>query len=215
MKKFLIFILLWVTAIGSGMAQNANRSGFFLEAGIGGLVGDNVRTSISTTDNVMSYKCLSGMAGDFGLGYRLRFKRHWAYEVKAEGTIPFQDPIHALIGRFLPIGFRYTSGELWRNYSLYTHFNLGGAISVNGGKIGHDNLSNETLYPNMSDNKIKGYRYKEGYGAAYSLGVGINITTHFYAEACWDGQVLFDCYGKNGRGTLNGGMVAFVIGYRF
>lgn len=211
MKKVFLVLVMAILTSGIATAQNANRTGFFLEVGIGGLVGNTPRNSFSVTDNVMYYKCLSGAAADFGLGARLRMNNHWAYEFKAEATIPLVNPIHALVGRCLPLGFRYTSPEIWRNYSLYTHFNLGGAIVVNRGMMwGGGNI----LYPNTEDFNIK-YNGEEGYGIAYSLGIGANITTHFYAEACLNAQAMFDVFGKEGIGMANYGMIAFLFGYRF
>lgn len=213
------------------LAQNANRSGFFLEAGIGGMIGDTPRTSLSITNNVMTYKCISGTVGDFGLGVRLKFANHWSYEIKAEGQFPFDKPLQALVGRFLPIGFRYTSGELWRNHSVYAHINLGAAITVNNGIIGNGNLHHSStdvidmikakhhgafvLFPNTPETEIIGYVGNEGYGVAYSAGVGVNLTNHFYIEGCLSAQSFFSSYGQNGKGTLTGGIVACVLGYRF
>ncbi|MDE7420574.1 MAG: hypothetical protein K2N35_10230 [Muribaculaceae bacterium] len=196
-----------ILSSGIAMAQNANRHGFFLELGIGGLVGDTPRSSIFTTDNVLKYKYLSGGSADFGLGGRVRFGNHWAYEIKAEAQFPFANPIHSLVGRALPIGFRYTSVEIYRNYSLYTHFNLGGAVTMNRGLCNSDQL----LLPNMNEVSLD----YVGFGAAYSLGVGVNITTHLYIEAVFNGQVILESYGKNGKGTNNYGMVGCVAGYRF
>lgn len=217
--------------VGLASAQNANRSGFFLEAGIGGMVGDTPRTSISVTNNVMSYKCISGTVGEFGLGMRLKIANHWAYEIKAEGQFPFQKPLQALVGRLLPIGFRYTSGELWRNHSLYAHINMGGAITVNNGIIGKGNLEHSStdiidmikdqhhgsfvLFPNTPETDIIGYVGNEGYGVSYSAGIGVNLSNHLYIEGCWSGQSFFNSYGQNGKGTLTGGVVACVLGYRF
>ncbi|MDE6741404.1 MAG: hypothetical protein K2J58_03635 [Muribaculaceae bacterium] len=213
MKRFFILIILVFSLAGLACAQNANRSGFLVEVGIGGMVGDTPRSSILVTNNVMQYKCASGAAVDLGLGFRFRFKSHWAYELKVEGQTALSAPMHTLTGRFLPLGFRYTSVEVWRNYSLFVHFNIGGAVAMNRGVIRY--LNNETFYPNTPDRPIKGYAGEEGYGPAYSLGLGANVTTHFYAEACWNGQVIFDGYRKNGKDMLNDGIVAFILGYRF
>ena len=78
MKRYVLLILVAILTSGISTAQHANRSGFFLEAGIGGLVGNTPRNSFSITDNVMYYKCLSGAAADFGLGARARMNNHWA-----------------------------------------------------------------------------------------------------------------------------------------
>ena len=208
MKKVLILLLLVILSVGVTKAQNANRNGFFLELGVGGLVGSTPRSSILVTDNIVKYKCLTGGASEVGLGARFRFANHWAYEIKAEAQFPFANPIHSLVGRVLPIGFRYTSVELYKNYSLYGHFNIGGAIVVNGGIC-------DELPVNMNEDKLGYVDGGERYGAAYSLGLGINITTHLYIEAVFDGQVIFNSYGKTGLNTNNYGMVGCVVGYRF
>ena len=213
MKKIFLFLVMAILSSGIAMAQNANRHGFFLELGIGGLVGDTPRSSISVTDNTVKYKCLSGGATDFGLGGRVRLGNHWAYEIKAEAQIPFANPIHSLVGRGLPIGFRYTSIEVWRNYSLYAHANVGGAIIVNRGMF-YGNYN--SIFPNTGELKLKRNGHgEEGYGISYSAGVGLNITTHIYAEACYNGQAMFDSFGKNGIGMNNFGIIAILFGYRF
>lgn len=212
MKRFVILLFSVLAAIVGLHAQNANRNGFFLELGIGGMVGDNIRTSITIDDNVVKAKGLSGASGDIGLGFRKKLGRHWAYELKAEGMFPFESLPYSIAGRLLPIGFRYTSVEVWRNYSLYFHFNAGGVISATTGEF--PNSWDSILVP--GENKIEGFGERQGFGGAYSLGVGANLTTHFYAEACWNGQVLINCFGKNGKcSTLNGGTFGLIIGYRF
>lgn len=210
MKKILLFVLVAIISTGIATAQNANRHGFFLELGIGGLVGNTPRSSILITDNVVKYKCLTGAAADFGFGGRFRIGSHWAYEVKAEALIPFENPIYSFVGRALPVGFRYTSNEIWRNYSLYAHANLGGAIIVNRGIYREWGI---TFFPNTEEIKLK--TDGAGYGIAYSAGLGVNLTTHLYAEACYNGQAMFNCFGKNGMGMNNFGIIAFLVGYRF
>lgn len=227
-------MLMSILTIGIVKAQNANRSGFFMELGIGGLVGNTPRSSLSIADNIVYYKCVSGAAVDFGMGARFKTSNHWAYEFKAEGQIPLSNPANALVGRLLPVGFRYTSGELWRNYSIFVHLNIGGAITVCNGMVGRDNLrmnaseankisdiilsessAAEVLYPDTPEMKIKGYVGLEGYGVAYSAGIGINLTTHLYVEGCFNAQAMFNCFGKNGKETLNYGIAALILGYRF
>lgn len=220
MKKLVLLIIVGILNCGITTAQNANRSGFFMELGIGGLVGNTPRTSISVVDNIVFSKCLSGSVVDFGLGARIRMSNHWSYEVKAESQIPLNNPVNALVGRFLPIGFRYTSSELWRNYSWYAHFDLGGAITVNRGVIGlgNINLDDTVIGPSSTEADymdIKGYVGLEGYGTAYSLGIGVNLTTHLYIEGAFGGQMIFKGFGKNGLGLLNYGTVSGIVGYRF
>lgn len=207
------------TAASTTFAQNANRSGFFLEAGVGGTVGSTPRSSFSTIDNVFTFKCRSGLMVDFGLGYRLRFSPHWAYEFKVNAQSNPSNIVNDFVGRALPVGFRYTSVEVWRNFSLYAHFNAGAAISATRGMIGNT-FGYNTYYDNlmtegMKDFNIKGFKDSPGLGVSYSLGIGVNVTTHFYVEYCWDAQYMFACYGKNGKGNLHWGMSGIVLGYRF
>lgn len=221
MKKILLIIFATIFSIGIVSAQNANRNGFFLELGVGGLVGNTPRSSLLITDNVVKYKCLSGAAADVGFGCRFRFKKHWAYEVKGEAQIPFANPIYSMTVRVLPVGFRYTSIELWRNYSLYAHANLGGSIIVNRGIYRTTRYSYGdytcTFFENTDEFKLKKVQGAgdEGYGIAYSAGIGVNLTPHVYLEACYNGQAIFNSFGKNGIGTNNFGIIAFLVGYRF
>lgn len=200
-----------ILVAGVATAQNANRHGFFLELGVGGIVGSTPRNYISFNQNDIQFKCLSGAAGSFGIGGRIRIGQHWAYEIKADAMIPMNDPIYALVGRGMPIGFRYTSVELWQNYSLYAHFNLGGAIVVNNGYYSSNDVS---WIPDPTEIKLR-YNSRESYGVAYSVGVGVNLTTHLYVEGCFNAQAMFGIQRKNGYGVSNYGMVACAVGYRF
>lgn len=211
-----MLVLLAILTFGIGVAQNANRHGFFLEFGAGGLVGSTPRTSIFVEDNVVYYKCLSGAAIDLGFGGRFRISNNWAYEVKAEALMPLRGFINDEVFKFYPVGFRYTTSELWRNYSLFFHFNLGCALAPNRGLASGLTLGNgHPLYPNTSEIKLKGYDGECGIGTAYSFGIGANITTHFYVEGCFNAQTIFNSYGKNGYGVLTYGVPAIVFGYRF
>ena len=212
MKKLILLLLVTIAAIGGLHAQNANRNGIFVELGVGGYVGSTPRSEIGIFDNQLMFKCLGGGAFSIGTGYRLKFSPHWAYEVKAEAQTAFSNPIHSLVGRFLPVSFRYTSSELWRNYSLYGHINLGAAIAVQAGEYIDYHQSE---IPVDSYSRLKGYWGGERVGPAYSLGVGVNLTTHFYVEACYNGQSIINAFGKNDKGTLNYGVVGVVVGYRF
>lgn len=174
------------------------------------MVGNTPRSSILINNNVVTYKCLSGVAADFGFGGRFRFNKHWAYEVKGEAQIPFANPIYSMSVRVLPVGFRYTSNEVWRNYSLYAHANLGGVIIVNRGVY---ERYGDTLFPKNEEIKLNSQ--SSGYGIGYSVGIGVNLTTHLYAEACYNGQAFFNVFGKTGMGTNNFGIIAFLVGYRF
>lgn len=211
MKKLLILFVMLTASTALSLAQNANRSGFFLEAGAGATVGSTPRVSYTLTNNDFTFKCASGLSVDFGLGYRLRTSSHWAYEFKANAQSVTSYLKDSFVARALPVGFRYTSVEIWRNFSLYCHFNIGGALAAGRGKI--DPWSD--LKPDAHYVPVEGFDDDLGFGAACSLGLGINLTTHFYMEYCWDSQAIFGAYGKDGKGTYHWGMSGLVIGYRF
>lgn len=211
MKKLLILFVMLTASTALSLAQNANRSGFFLEAGAGATVGSTPRVSYTLTNNDFTFKCASGLSVDFGLGYRLRTSSHWAYEFKANAQSVTSYLKDSFVARALPVGFRYTSVEIWRNFSLYCHFNIGAALATNNGKI--DPYSDLDISGN--DTPIEGFKDQLGCGPACSLGIGINLTTHFYMEYCWDSQAVFNTCGNDGKGMHHWGMSGLVIGYRF
>lgn len=222
MKKFLLMLLVLMAAIPGAMAQNANRSGFFLEAAVGGTTGSTPAIGYSAKDGKVTAYCLSGTAVNFALGFRRATARHWAYEFRLEGQTSTDDFERGLTAKLLPVGFRYTSPELFRNYSLFFHFNLGGAIGaanvspedvlVNSDNGGYD--YNQTININSPRKDAKAFD-NISYGAAYELGIGVNLSNHFYVEALWDSQVMIDTFGKEGQKALHWGMVGARIGYRF
>lgn len=192
-------------------AQNANRKGFFLEAGIGGLIGNTPRTTLSVKDNVVQYECLTGTAANLSVGSRNRISKHWAYELQCDVQVPFEKPSQNLTIRVLPLGFRYYSNELFKNYSLYCHFNVGGAMVYNSGRISYI----RDLNLNIPTEDVEHCNYSIGGGIAYLIGVGVNITTRLYIEGRLSSQLIFNGFGKDGKGLLHYGMPAGVIGYRF
>lgn len=211
MKKILMTLLIILAAIPAAFAQNANRSGFFLELAGGGITGDSPAIGYSVANNTVNMECAGGAALNLGFGYRLATSRHWAYEFRAEGQTSAKKPDMSLVIKILPAGFRYTSSEIFGNSSIFAHLNVGGAIgAINASytrTLGTASPNMETQYAKMFD--------KGSFGVAYEAGVGINITTHLYAEALWDSQVMLSTYGKNGNGTLHWGMAGVRIGYRF
>lgn len=215
MKKFLLMLLVLTAAIPGAMAQNANRSGFFLETAVGGITGSTPAIGYSAKDGKVSAYCLSGTAVNFALGFRRATARHWAYEFRMEGQIDTETHGKELSARLLPIGFRYTSPELVRNNSLFFHFNVGGAL-VTPNASPEDALPryNGHINPNSPRKDAKALD-DNSYGAAYELGIGVNLSNHFYVEALWDSQVMLDTFGKEGKKALHWGMVGARIGYRF
>ena len=224
MKKILLILLCVMGMTEIISAQSANRSGFFIEAGIGGIVGDTPLKSWGMKDNVVYGKCVAGPALDVGFGGRFRTGRHWAYQITAEMQMPFSQPIETMTIRAMPVGFRYVSTELWRNYSLYAHLDLGFALVSNRGKsvTGHSDKDAEYNDGYQEYGEYQGAFSHPGWGVAYSAGIGVNLTTHLYLEGFFKGQMLFGAYGvKTVSDTyikghpLNGGFAGVLVGYRF
>ncbi len=206
---FLIFVLFCMSFVSN--AQNANRKGFFVEAGFGGLVGNSIRSSVKITNNTLQYKCLAGSLVEIGLGGRFRSGNHWAYEFKLGCQTNLSEPVYGMCFRILPVGFRYTSIEIWRNISLFSHFNVGTTIGLNNGKMPRviPTLFPETPFIDIEESTSCGV------GLGYSLGIGANLTNHCYLELCYNAQALFNSIGNKGKGTVNGGLLGVSIGYRF
>ncbi len=213
MKKYILLLLLMVAMTVPAFSQNANRSGFFIEAAAGVTTGDTPVMGYSVKNNVLSVKCAGGMAANFGFGYRLSTGRHWAYEFRVEGQTSLSKPDLALLGKVFPAGFRYTSSEIFGNSSIYAHINVGGAAGATDGNILDGSYTPE-LTPDMDMHYAKIFE-QGSFGVAYQLGIGLNITTHLYAELMWDSQVMLNTYGKEGKGTIHWGMAGVRVGYRF
>lgn len=62
MKRIFMLFMSVIMVGFFASAQNANRKGLFLEAGIGGLIGNTPRTTLSVNNNVVQYECLTGTA---------------------------------------------------------------------------------------------------------------------------------------------------------
>lgn len=214
MKSLIILWILLITSTGIIIAQNANRKGYVIEAGIGGVVGETPRQKISTKgiSHVLEIKGASSPAFYIGIGRRLPIINYnWAYECKFDMQSSFDNLGASLVIRLLPLGFRYTSKEFQDNNSMFVHFNLGCEYNNNNGR---DKRFVESSVKNV-DPPVEYSDGKGLVGLAYSLGMGINVTSRFSVEACLNCQTIFNACGKNGIGNLIGGFLGVVGGYRF
>lgn len=207
-----LFCALCVLTPSTLKAQNANRSGFFLEAAVGGTIGDTPRVAATFSENHdFSFTYAGGTAWNFAFGQRFRTSNHFAYEVKAEVQSTVSNILPAAVCKFYPLGLRYTSPEVWRNFSIYATGSLGGAIGSAGNYLKDVYYDSPLISGQTKD--IKFFDEVSG-GAAYSVGLGVNITSHFYAGFLWDGQFMFNQY-RFDKGNRNWGMVGFKLGYKF
>ena len=211
MRKLILTLLLVMTGMTAAWSQSANRSGFFMEAAIGGATGKTPQVAFSVENNILKAHTLTGPVAAFALGPRFRISNYAAYELVLE----FQGPLDAIkaqpTAKLMPVAFRFTSPEFYRNYSIYGTIRLGGAV----GFAGDGNLSHITT-PDMPKQDISIHSNSSVTGGAVAhLGLGVNVTTHFYAGATWDMQYMFQQYRGYKRTNCLWGMVGLRLGYRF
>lgn len=175
MNKKIVMILM---AIAIGMvvanAQNANRSGFFMEFGAGSFattppverVSVNFTQSATQTpvtmDRIEHVEYESDMKYVGVIGYRRATSRHWACEIRTE---------YVFGGRFMAVnimpGMRYTSREIYKNISLYGGFNAGVAFRLDNTEYNEDIV-----------------------GAAANVEFGVNLTNKLYIGVFYSAQML-------------------------
>lgn len=172
MKKLLLISVLIITAVFSASSQNANRSGIFMEAGLGLYVGTPPVSKIQWKNNTLSVFRPGGPDVNFGVGYRGATSSIFAWEVRMEITTDVTAPSTSVLS-VMP-GFRITSKEIFGNSSLYFGLNLG----VGVGPYKDDCLN--TLYYLGNDYYSEPYVFSN-WGGKMLLCGGLNITPSFYA----------------------------------
>ena len=200
MKKLLLIAMVMLGVAFTSNAQNANRSGFFLELSPGIYVGNTPVVDITTGQTFVgdkyvttkTTKYLSGFNIEFDAGYRWAFYRHWALDAKIGFWMPTtSDIIKNSSFEILP-GLRYTSKEFKNsNISFFAGFNAG--LGFNCSSFGH-------------------------LGIAYELKAGLNITNKFSIGLIWNamtaiGKSYIDYYYYANR--THTGALGINLGYRF
>lgn len=194
MKKLLL-LLICILMTASGMhAQNANRSGFFLELQGGAAFGEVLKYSRYSDD--MS-KLKGGAVGCFDIGYRWATSTHFAFGGKIGIWDNFAEFGNTLQIRFMP-GMRWTSKDFGsKNMSAFISFNTGYALTPK-----------EEL-PQF---------------VPIQLGVGLNLTTHLYAGIVFDysicayGGLIYDEKYQNNWYNIEANSypaLSIKLGYRF
>lgn len=210
MKKFLLIILVAIMGVSSAMSQNANRKGFFLEAAFGGVVGKTPNIGYSVDNYQLYAHTLYGPVFSLTFGPRFRISNHSAYECAIELQAPFNAITTQPTAKLYPISFRFTTSEIFRNFSLYGTVRVGGGIGFEGTGYGY-----ELTVPNMPTEYFKFHSDDVRGGPAVSLGLGANITTHFYLGVTFDMHYIFkQCRGLKYENCL-WGLLGARVGYRF
>ena len=217
MKKVLLLLIFCVLAATAATAQNANRTGFFIEGAVGGTTGTTPRTSYGLDNGNLTLYHAHSTSVNLTFGFRVRISRYAAYEITAEA----QSPVDAIktqpVFKAMPISFRFTTPEFWRNYSFYFNFRVGGAVGNKGilrSYSGEGLLESSVELGKNNRHDLRFFKEVSG-GVAYQIGFGLNITTHFYAGFSWDAQYMFEQYRENITENLHWGMAGLRLGYRF
>lgn len=212
MKKLLLTLLALCAIVGAS-AQNANRKGFFVEVGVGGSVGDTPLMGLSMQGQDLLAHYAGGTVLNLAFGPRFRTGEYTAFDFRVEAQSNTSKITKSLVLKAMP-GIRITTGELFGNVSMYIALNVGGAMADSGCIYMYwedEFISNDgTIYePGLYSDAISP-------GVAYSVGFGLNITTHFYGGFLWDAQYMINSTRDNlTRTNLHYGMAGLRLGYRF
>ena len=212
MKKLLLLFVLVLSVAASSVAQNANRSGVFVEAGTGILVGTPPISDFKYDNNKLSFKTPKSPDINFSIGYRRAFSNAFAWEIKVEPSFAPNYTKTTFVIALIP-GFRYTTKEIFGNSSLYFGINVGFAMGTRQDYYSYSNEEfNDLCY---------------SCGAKFSICGGFNITSAFYAGAYCNYSILpkqiskisdftTDEFGIFSYGKINlWGSVGIRLGYRF
>lgn len=216
MKKLLLISVLILSAVFSVFSQNANRSGLFIEAGVGQYLGTPPppANKLEWSNNTLSIFKPGGPDINFGVGYRGATSSVFAWEIRAEVTTDV-NAMSTLVLSAMP-GFRLTSKEIFGNSSLYFGLNLGVA------------LGNDCDYYSSSLQQLVNSYYELGhFGGKILLCGGLNITPSFYAGIYVNLNVMpgqAELYDNDNYNFIDNnnkcgddiwGSVALRLGYRF
>lgn len=205
MKRIILLTVLAVLAM-TGYAQNANRSGFFVEASAGIFNYPYYSTKVNVTDNTLQNVFVttkeSTFSADFGLGYRFTTSKYFALEIKAKCfDLANLDKSGFLMFKLMP-GIRYTTPELSSNSNISMY------LALNAGAVFQ-----------LAEKDFKDEMYGKCYfGVAYDVSVGFNFTTDFYTGFIWSAQLCSVerlCLNVGSTGLTHCGMLGLTLGYRF
>lgn len=197
MKKLLLLLVCMLMTASGIQAQNANRSGFIVELQGGAAFGEVLYRSFYSEESEKSM-LKGGVVGSLDVGYRWATSGHFAFGAKLGVWSDFAEFGKTLQIRILP-GMRWTSKDFGnKNMSAYISFNTGFALSPSCYEI-------PVFVP-------------------LQLGVGVNLSTHFYAGIVFDYSICVfdhvDCKNYNNYHTYDilassYPALSIKLGYRF
>lgn len=225
MKKLIILTLLLSGIFIKGFGQNANRSGLFIEAGAGFLVGTPPVSKLEWKNNQLNAIVPGGPDVNLAIGYRGATSKVFAWQIKGEVSADPSNGRSTFQVALMP-GIRYTTKELFGNISLYFGLDIGPVFTTDS----YYSSYNFSLDLNKDDND----RITDGFGslgAKFGLSAGFNITTSFYGGLYWDyslnphqanvnalknnNRIGYDSYNYSHFNTNLWGSIGIRLGYRF
>lgn len=127
MKKILLLFAVFIMTTNNLIAQNANRSGVFLELQGGAALGDVIvptDNDCTPVDQRNPAYLQGGMTGSIDAGYRWSTSSFFAIEAKVGMWTNFADLKNTYNIRLMP-GIRWTSRDLSNTLSMYAGWNVG------------------------------------------------------------------------------------------
>lgn len=157
MKRIFLTIALVACVVLAGMAQTANRKGFFMEIEGGAALGQMLKYEVIerssnnySTPQTIDYK-KGGATGGIDLGYRWATSESFAVEVKLGFFTKLSDVKNTHQLQLMP-GLRWTSTD-FGSMSAYVSLNTGIGVAVRSGN----------------------------FYIPFELGAGLNLTRKLYA----------------------------------
>lgn len=147
---------------------------------------------------------------NLAFGPRFRTGDHTAFDfrISAQANASGLAGAQTLVVKAMP-GIRITTGEIFRNMSLYFGANVGGALANRGSSWNSVPADGEVMHWSLFGEDCAG-------GVGYEVSFGVNVTTHLYAGFVWSAQYMFSqMRNPFDSENLHYGMAAFRLGYRF
>ncbi len=212
MKKIFFLCLSVYCAIAGASAQNANRRGFFVEAAIGGSVGNTPLSGVSVENSDIIGHYAGGSVISFAFGPRFRTSTHTAFEFRIEAQSNASAIAQTVVFKAMP-GIRITTGELFGNVSMFINADVGFAVADSGIPASSEL---DRISADGSVARWTMFNALASIGVAYEIGLGLNISTHFYGGLVWDAQFMYkQIRDFNDYENLHYGMAGLRLGYCF
>lgn len=209
-KLFTLFAVLM--AVMSGFAQNANKSGLYLDVGIGYALGNLPVVNVAFEGSTFTFEYPNSAGMIIDAGYRYTQWKNSALDFKFQYQSVFNKITPSTVLKLMPgyvHFFRMGKGRLF-----YAGVNAGVAFGSKGLKSGY---WHETGYTHSditySKPEAGGALSPGSTGLAYAIEAGITLGKLFSLSAAWDAQIL-NQYCSTGLKARNWGLASIKFGIR-